>query len=256
VASILQKRLKLVSRISDFALLGTDGLFYVFGDPEYATGCMYADGYLPHKVKKEQVVSTKKEPKDVKWIVNTSENIDYLLDKATQIHKIKNNLITSFNLSETKWKTLNERIYKDDVSHFQIECNGKDIRAYCFDVRSTIGSSNYKPTWVSGANGLYVKVGKIPFKISIDVAAWKKLPIENVVVKLFDNGIMRLEYIDDGIRISIRDQEIRRPHTAFYSERMKKRVLFLFHPKKGTLVKEDVLETEVDETNNGLEDNI
>ena len=31
MASVLQKRLKKVSRISDFALLGTDGLFYVFG---------------------------------------------------------------------------------------------------------------------------------------------------------------------------------------------------------------------------------
>ena len=58
-------------------------------------------------------------------------------------------------------------------------------------------------------------------------------------MKLFDNGIIRLEYIDEGIRISMRDQVIRRPHIAFYSERMKKRVLFLFHPKKGSLVKEE-----------------
>ena len=211
---------------------------------------MYADGYLPRKVNQEQVIITKKEPKDVKWIVNTAENIDYLLGKATQIHQIKNKLITSFSFTESKWRSLNERIMKEDASHFQIECNGEDIRAYCFDVRSTIGSSNYKPTWVSGANGLYLKVGKIPFKFSVDVSAWKKIPVENVVVKVFDNGIMRLEYIDDGIRISIRDQEIRRPHAAFYSKRMKKRVLFLFHPMKGTLAKDSPKEIDFIEVNN------
>lgn len=242
MTSILQKRLSKVSRISEFALLGTDGLFYVFGEPKYSTGCMYADGYLPHKVKQEQVVLTKKNPKDSdEWVVNTRENIDILMERAIAIHKIKNNLISSFTLSDAKWLLLNEKIMKEDATHFQIECDGKIIRSYCFDVRSTIGSSNYRSTWIKGANGLYIKLCNQPFKFSVDVSAWKNLPIGNVKVKVFDNGIMRLEYTDEPIRISIRDQEIRRPHTAFYSERMKKRVLFLFHPKKGTLVKEKLL---------------
>lgn len=239
MTTALEQRLKKLSRISEYALLGTDGFFYVFGNPETVTGCLYADGHLSKKPKQENVVITRKEPDGEKWIVNTKDNIDYLARKAITIHGIKfDEPVVSFNLSLSKWEMLNKRIKDEDASHIQIECDGKEIRAYFFDVRSTIGSSNYKPSWVTGANGLYLKSGRNEFKISIDVAAWKKLPVSDVTVKGFDNGILRLDYIDEGFRISIRDQEVRRPHIGFYSVRLGKRVLCLFHPKKGTMVAE------------------
>jgi len=248
MVSFTEKRLKKLSRISEFALLGTDGFFYVFGEPETVTGCLYADGHLSKKPKKEEVVLTRVNPNDdTDWIVNTKNNIDHLYDKAVRIHGIKyGEPLSSFNLPSSKWIALNERVKNEDASHIQIECNGIEIRVYCFDVRSTIGSSNYKPSWITGANGLYLKAGKIQFKFSIDVAAWKKLPVGDVAVKVFDNGIMRLDYIDEGFRVSIRDQEIRRPHIAFYSKMMEQRVLLLFHPKKGVMVKEGNEETSIE----------
>lgn len=234
MASLLERRLKKLSRISEFALLGTDGFFYVFGEPATETGCLYADGSLAKKVPEERVVLTRKNSSDdTKWVVNTKDNIDYFYNKAVSIHGIKyGEPQSSFNFSSSKWEVLNKRIEDEDASHFQIEGDGREIRAYCFDVRSTIGSSNYKPSWISGANGLYLKAAESSFKFSVDVAAWKKLPIGDVAVKVFSNGIMRLDYTDEGFRISIRDQGVRRSHIGFFSKRMGKRVLILFHPKK------------------------
>ena len=235
----LGKRLKKLSPLSDKALLGTDGKFYVFG--EGISGCLYADGHMSRRVPKEKVVRIRNEELGSVEPVNTKANIKELFEKAAKTYQIKyEELLAEFPISETKRKTLAKRIIDEDATHFQIECDGKEIRAHCFDVRSTIGSSLLKQEELLGANGLYLKAGKIPFKFSVDATAWSKLPKEGATAKIYSNGIMRLEYHDDAIRISIRDQEIRRPHTAFYSERMKKRILFLFHPKKGTLVREDI----------------
>jgi len=235
----LGKRLKKLSPLSDKALLGSDGKFYVFG--EGITGCLYAEGHMSRKVPKEKVINIIQDSYANNEPINTRSNMLKLRDKAAKTYQIKyDELLAEFPISETKRKTLAKRIIDEDATHFQIECDGKEIRAHCFDVRSTIGSSLLKQEELLGANGLYLKAGKIPFKFSVDATAWSKLPKEGSTAKIYSNGIMRLEYHDDAIRISIRDQEIRRPHTAFYSERMRKRVLFLFHPKKGTLVREDI----------------
>lgn len=236
--TILQARLKKLSSLSDKALLGTDGKFYVFG--EGICECLYADGHMSRKIKKEEVVRIKYDEYFLDDPVNTKANRIALIDKAAKIYQIvDDDLLAEFSLNDVKRRALAKRIKEEDATHFQIECNGKEIRAYCFDVRSTIGSSKLRVEELLGANGLYLKVGKRPFKFSVDATAWGKLPKEGCSVKIYSNGIMRLEYHNDGIRVSIRDQEIRRPHMAFYSERMKKRVLFLFHPKKGSLVKEN-----------------
>lgn len=136
MTTALEQRLKKLSRISEYALLGTDGFFYVFGNPETVTGCLYADGHLSKKPKQETVVITRKEPEGEKWIVNTKENVDYLTRKAITIHGIKfDEPVVSFNLPLSKWEMLNKRIKDEDASHIQIECDGKEIRAYFFDVR-------------------------------------------------------------------------------------------------------------------------
>ena len=235
----LGKRLKKLSPLSDKALLGSDGKFYVFG--EGITGCLYAEGHMSRKVPKEKVIKIIQDSYANNEPINTRSNMLKLRDKAAKTYQIKyDELLAEFPISETKRKTLAKRIIDEDATHFQIECDGKEIRAHCFDVRSTIGSSLLKQEELLGANGLYLKAGKIPFKFSVDATAWSKLPKEGATAKIYTNGIMRLEYHDDAIRISIRDQEIRRPHTAFYSERLKQRVLFLFHPRKGTLVRENI----------------
>ena len=252
MTTAFEKRIRKLSPLSDKALLGTDGYFYVFG--EDITGCLYADGQMSKKVSKEQVLRIRREtPPSLddddyydyteadlwKQNLNTKQNIKELFEKAARTYEIKyDELLAEFPITDVKRRALANRIIDEDATHFQIDCDGKEIRAHCFDVRSTIGSSLLKQEELLGANGLYLKAGKIPFKFSVDATAWSKLPKEGATAKIYSNGIMRLEYHDDAIRISIRDQEIRRPHTAFYSERMKKRVLFLFHPKKGTLVKE------------------
>lgn len=240
MVTVLERKLRKLSRISEFALLGTDGFFYVFGEPDSPTGCLYADGTLSRTPKQEQVVLTRNNPNGgVDWIVNTKHNISLLYERAVRIHAMKiGEPLSTFALPLSKWEMINKRVSDEDPSHIQIECDGKEIRAYVFDVRSTIGSSNYKESWLSGANGLYLKAEKTPFQISIDVVAWKKLPIADVTVRVFACGILRLDYIDEGFRVNIRDQEIRRPHTGFYSERLGKRVLFLFHPRRGTMVAE------------------
>jgi hypothetical protein len=233
----LEQRLRKLSRISDLALLGTDGFFYVFGKPGTGVGCLYADGNLTKSVKQEAVVLTRNQSPDDKRTVNTKENIDYLVSKAIKIHSIKfDEPIISFTLTAAKWEIINKRIRDEDATHFQLECNGIEIRAYFYDVRSTIGSSNFKPSWISGANGLYLRAGHKQFRFSIDASAWKRLPISNVVIKVFNNGILRMDYIDEGFRVNIRDQLARRPHLGFFSKRLEKRVLMLFHPKNGTMV--------------------
>ena len=238
----LDKKLKKLSSLSDKALLGSDGRFYVFG--EGICECLYADGHISRKVKKEEVVRIKFDEFFLDNPVNTKANRIALIEKAANTYKIiDDDLLAEFSFNDVKRRSLAKKIEEEDATHFQIECDGKEIRAYCFDVRSTIGSSKLRQEELLGANGLYLKVGKRPFKFCVDATAWSKLPKEGCSVKIYSNGIMRLQYHNDGIRVSIRDQEIRRPHTAFYSERMKIRVLFLFHPKKGTLVRDQCVQS-------------
>jgi hypothetical protein len=48
----------------------------------------------------------------------------------------------------------------------------------------------YKTRRLLGANGLYLKTGKMPIKFSVDTTAWTKLPKEGSTAKIYSNGIM------------------------------------------------------------------
>jgi len=48
----------------------------------------------------------------------------------------------------------------------------------------------YKTRRLLGANGLYLKTGKMPIKFSVDTTAWNKLPKEGSTAKIYSNGIM------------------------------------------------------------------
>ena len=77
--TILQARLKKLSSLSDKALLGTDGRFYVFG--EGICECLYADGHMSRKVKKEEVVRIKYDADFLDNPVNTKSNRIDLTEK-------------------------------------------------------------------------------------------------------------------------------------------------------------------------------
>ena len=204
MTTAFEKRVRKLSSFSDKALLGSDGYFYVFGDD--ICSCFYADGRMSKKVPKEKVLRIRREtppsPDDDDYYeyteadlwkqnLNTKQNIKELFEKAAKTYEIKyDELLAEFPITETKRKTLAKRIIDEDATHFQIECDGKEIRAHCFDVRSTIGSSLLKQEELLGANGLYLKAGKIPFKFSVDATAWTKLPKEGSTAKIYSNGIM------------------------------------------------------------------
>jgi len=223
----LRKRLAPFSRLSDTALLGTNGYFYVFG--EGVSSCLFIDGQITTKLKKDMLIQIGSGEKgaDAK-----SDVLKLLIRKAATVLSLKYDFtITGLVLSASKWGILNNRIKDLNATHIQFEGDGEEIRVYAFDIRAIVGSSAMRQSYISGANGLYLKRSGHKFEFTALADAWLRLPVDSVSIDISTCGVLRMEYSDNGIRVNIRDQDIRRPHTAFYSKRIKRRVLFLFHPK-------------------------
>jgi hypothetical protein len=140
----LEKRLKKLSRLSDRALLGSDGKFYVFG--EGITECLYVEGHMSRKVPKEKVWRIRSEktyeeiyddPNDedspyklVEVIhpiiqdLNTNKNRLELFEKAARTYEIKyDELLAEFPITGIKRRELAKRIIDEDATHFQIDCD-------------------------------------------------------------------------------------------------------------------------------------
>jgi hypothetical protein len=235
MSALLQKKLAPFSKLSREALLGTNGYFYIFGDG--ISSCLYVDGQITTKPKKDIIFELNAGSKEKG---KSRVNLNLLLRKAATVLSLKYDFnMNGLSLSASKWTTINQRIRELNATHLQFEGDGEEIRVYPFDIRALVGSSSMRKSYISGANGLYLKRSNVKFQFTVLAEAWMKLPVETASVSISKCGIMRIEYSENGIRVSIRDQEIRRPHTAFYSRRNKMRVLFLFHPKELPLVMED-----------------
>jgi hypothetical protein len=227
MSTLLQKRLAPFSKLSREALLGTNGYFFIFGDG--AASCLYIDGQITTKPKKETILPINTSGADFN---ESSDKLKLLVRKAATVLSLKYEFIGSgLSISFSKWTSLNRRMKELNATHIQFEGDAKEIRVYPFDIRALVGSSSMRQSYISGANGLYLKKSHLRFQFTVLADAWLKLPLGSASLDFSNCGILRLEYSENGIRVNIRDQEIRRPHTAFYSSRIKRRVLFLFHPK-------------------------
>ena len=130
-------------------------------------------------------------------------------------------------------KELLKRAKDSQATHVAFESDGTTAKAYWFDLVSTIGYSSFRSSYLAGCRGIPLPDSSGgPFSVTVHFVAFAALPTESFVCSVYEAGFLRLLADKDGVRITIRDQEIRRPFTTFASEKVNSEVAFLFHPEK------------------------
>lgn len=214
------------SKIADQAVLSDDDYFYLFGEGKCDS--LFIDGLLNKKVKEIKVVrlGSKKRSTSI-----SKDAIDELRRKINRVNQLREGKrVGSFSLT----RTFRDRLKKDAIAskatHIQFESDGEEPRAHVFDVIATSGRSAWRSSYVSGAIGLPLIDATGSFSLTVRSDAFIALPSEAATVSVFSGGLMRITSTIDGIRATIRDQEVRKPFTTFVCPRAKREVTFLFQP--------------------------
>lgn len=213
-------------KIADQAVLSDDDYFYLFGEGNYDS--VFIDGLLNKKVREIKVVriGSKKRsfgiPKDA---------IDELKRKINHVNQLREGKrIGSFSLTRAFRDQLKKDAIASKATHIQFESDGELARAHVFDIIATSGRSAWRSSYVSGAMGLPLIDATGSFTFTVRSDAFIAFPSEAATISVFSGGLMRITYTRDGIRATIRDQEVRKPFTTFVCPRAKREVTFLFQP--------------------------
>ena len=224
----LTSRLKQFSKLSDTAILAEDGYFYIFGQDKCDS--LFVDGLMSKAVKKQKLVQLR--AASTRNVEDAEiDSIDDLMNKITRVNKIRQGAIEgSFTLSKAFRAEIGRQVKDTTSTHIQFESDGETAAAHMFDITATHGRSSWRESYVAGVTGLPLVNASGSFSFTSRADSFLSLPNEAVTVSIYAAGIMRLVYSKDGIRVTIRDQEIRKPFTKFWSAATGREVTFLFHP--------------------------
>jgi hypothetical protein len=222
-------RLKQFSKISNSAIIADDSYYYIFGQDKCDS--LFVDGLMNKPVKKMRLVQLRAASKLSAVDDASVDRIEDVRCKIDRVNKISQGAIEgSFMLTKAFWIELIKLVKDNKSTHIQFETDGDTAAAHVFDIVATHGRSSWRESYVAGVVGvpLVSSSGSCIFTSRAD--AFLSLPYEAATVSIYASGIMRLVYSKDGTRVTIRDQEIRKPFTQFISESNGTNVIFLFQP--------------------------
>ncbi len=220
----LPERIDRFSKVSTQAVLFEDSYFYLFGEGNCDS--ILIDGLLKKKVRDIKVVrlgSNKRSQGMAKYL------LDQFRGKINRVNQLREGKrIGSFSLTKAFRDQLKKDAVESKATHIQFESDGEVAKAHVFDIIAANGRSAWRSSYVSGAIGLPLIDATGSFTFSVRSDAFIALPSEAATVSLFSGGLMRITYTRDGIRATIRDQEVRKPFTTFNCPKAKREVVFLF----------------------------
>ena len=176
----LLRRLKQFSRIADTAILSDDGYFYVIGQGDCDS--VIVEGLMTKAVSSNRTIEIRQLVKGEKKSVRSAVT-EFLHKEVNRISRLKQgNYLGSFSLSKDTRRQMLEIAKTSLATHVEIESDGSEGRAYCFDVASIIGNSSYRSSYLMGYSGVPLsETAGEPFNITLRVDALAAIPNESYV---------------------------------------------------------------------------
>jgi hypothetical protein len=222
----LPERIDRFSKIATRAVLSDDSYFYLFGEGNCDS--VFIDGLLNKKVREIKVVRLGENGRSQGISKDVLDEFRSKINRVNQLREGKR--VGSFSLTKAFRDQLKKHVVESKATHIQFESDGEVAKAHVFDIIAANGRSAWRSSYVSGAIGLPLIDATGSFTFSVRSDTFIALPSEAATVSLFSGGLMRITYTRDGIRATIRDQEVRKPFTTFTCLKAKREVVFLFHP--------------------------
>lgn len=221
----MKRRLAQFQRLSDCAVIEPGGVYHVFGQGIH--DAVVVVGTHREKLKKSKVLRL--DPKGGR--LNEAKKKS-LISKVERFEFLDaGELVASFSLLSQKQTELREAISAADPTHVEFIVANGIAKAFVFDVRAQDGDVLWKSAFAASSEGIELNncLGKaVSFVMKADT--FLRLPKEAYAISLYEDYAI-FSASSDGTQIYIRDQDIRRPYTMFFSDRLQTTTFFLFHPK-------------------------
>ena len=214
--------------IAKYAVLEPNGTFLVFGEDQH--DALVIMGKHREKLKHSKVISlgqTKsKAPADKE---------KSLIQQAKLFHSFDaGDLLASFSILPSHLKSIRTTIKEHGSTHIEFNCDTASAKAFLFDIHSHNGNALWTSSFVATADGIELANfrGK-PSSFSMKAASFLSLPTERnetYSINLYEDYAIFFSG-NDGTTIYIRDQELRKPYTTFFSDRLHRPITLLFQHK-------------------------
>jgi len=220
--------LKQFSSFSDYAVLEPNGIFLVFGEDQH--DALVVMGKHREKLKHSKVISLGQTKSNA-----PADKEKSLIQQAKRFHSFDAaDLLASFSILPSHLKSIRTTIKEHGSTHIEFNCDTASAKAFLFDIHSHNGNALWTSSFVATADGIELANfrGK-PSSFSMKAASFLSLLMEDgetYSINLYEDYAIFFSG-NDGTTIYIRDQELRKPYTTFFSDRLHRPITLLFQHK-------------------------
>ena len=234
------------SSLSNYAVLEPRGTLFIFGEDEYDAVVVISQHY--EKIKNNQVRLIRPEPTNKKTKTQREKNKLEALNASYNLHKRQlpdkekllmetmkrlktfsaGQSLASFSITSEQITTIRAAIKQHRSSHLEFNCDGKSAKAFLFDIHSQNKNALWKSSFVATADGLELTdfdggICSFSMRAAIFLTLTNDKD-EHFSINLFENYALFTP--QDGASIFIRDQDIRKPYTVFFSDQLLSPICF------------------------------
>lgn len=219
----MKKRLSQFQRIADFAVVQPDGRYYVFGRGLHDAVVVLGTHHVKCRDAKFLKLNSA-----VKSLNDQGRN--ELLSSVRRFSRLDaGDQLSTFSILSDDQRAIRDAIAETSASHVQFEFDGVTAKAYVFHVASLDGEVLWRSTFTARAVGIDLSnAGGLTSSFVMKSQTFMKLPNEPYSVSLYEDYAV-FASSRDATLLYLRDQDIRRPYTNVFSDRLGTSITFLFH---------------------------
>jgi hypothetical protein len=218
----MKQRLSQFHRIADYAAVEPTGTFLVFGEKEH--DALVVVGRHREKIKHSKCIK----------LAANKPKITAQIEKTLKQNAIRfatfdaGSRLASLSVLPSQMKLLRSQSKEIGATHIEFDCDETSAKAFLFVVHSQKGTVLWNSSFVATAEGIELSNfhGK-PSSFSMKADTFLKLPDNDYSINLYDDYAV-FSSGQDSTTIYMRDQEIRKPYTTVFSDRLRRPITLLF----------------------------
>lgn len=222
----MNRTIQKFQRFSDYCVLDHNGIFFIFAEGN--NDSIVISGPHREKISKNKIVRTSTDHSRISQQIKNQ-----LIEATSKIWELSlGTSIASFSILSGTQKKIRDILISTNSTHIEFNCDENNAKAFPFDISAADGNVLWRKSFIEHTDGIQLSnFSGSASTFVMKAETFLALPNETFSFSIYQNDYAIITLTEDGSRIYVRDQNIRKPYTSFLSGLLAKKIVFSFHPK-------------------------